>query len=143
MFRGSNLLKETMAQTKNNDKYEIPTILYEEPRPVEPPNPIPYIDVPKDGKMPPVLFIFEYKQTGEFEPGPNGNPIEIIDQLPHKFLDMEFLKEKLPPHLNDMVRTLVGMKPLKEAQKEGQVILDKVHQNVEQKIADTKKKKKD
>jgi hypothetical protein len=35
------------------------------------------------------------------------------------------------------------MKPLKEAQKEGQVILDKVHQNVEQKIADTKKKKKD
>lgn len=115
-----------------NDKYEIPTILYEEPSPGGKPNPIPYIEIGEDKTMPPVLFIFEYKHTGETEPGHDGNPVQIVDQIPHKYVDMEHLKEKLPPHLNDMVRTLLGMKPLKEAQVEGQVTLDKVMKNVEQ-----------
>lgn len=115
------------------EKYEVPTILYEEPKAGERPNPIPYIDVAKDKEMPPVLFIFEYKQTGEYEPDGRGNPVEIVDQIPHKYVDMEHLKEKLPPHLNDMIRTLVGMKPLKEAQKDGQVIMDKVNKNVSDK----------
>lgn len=124
-----------------NDKYEVPTILYEEPRAGEKPNPIPYIDVSREGKMPPVLFIFEYKQTGEFEPNSSGDPVEIVDQIPHKYVDMEHLKDKLPSHLNDMIRTLLGMKPLKEAQKDGQVVLDKVNKNVEQKLAEVKAKK--
>jgi Zn-finger domain-containing protein len=126
------------ATTNKNDKYEVPTILYEEPRPGEKPNILPYIEVSLDGKMPPVLFIFEYKQTGEFEPNSSGDPIEIVDQVPHKYVDMEHLKEKLPPHLNDMIRTLLGMKALKEAQKDGQVVLDKVNKNVERKLAETK-----
>lgn len=124
-----------------NDKYEVPTILYEEPRAGEKPNPIPYIDVSREGKMPPVLFIFEYKQTGEFEPNSSGDSVEIVDQIPHKYVDMEHLKDKLPSHLNDMIRTLLGMKPLKEAQKDGQVVLDKVNKNVEQKLAEVKAKK--
>lgn len=119
-----------MSTTKN-EKYEIPTILYEEPGPGEKPNPIPYIEVAKNNKMPPVLFIFEYKQTGEFEIDSKGNPAEIIDQIPHKYVDMEYLKEKLPGHINDMIRVLLGMKPLKEAQKDGQAILDKVTKNIE------------
>lgn len=114
-----------------NEKYEIPTILYEEPQPGLKPNPIPYIEVAENKTMPPVLFIFEYKHTGETEPGSNGEPVQIVDQIPHKYVDMEHLKEKLPAHLNDMVRTLLGMKPLKEAQAEGQVTLDKVMKNVE------------
>lgn len=114
-----------------NEKYEVPTILYEEPQPGLKPNPIPYIEVAQTGKMPPVLFIFEYKRTGEFEPDLKGNPIEIVDQVPHKYVDLEHLKEKLPPHLNDMIRTLLGMKPLKQAQEEGQVVLDKVMKNAE------------
>lgn len=113
-----------------NEKYEVPVILYEEPKPGDKPNPIPYIDVPVKGKMPPVLFIFEYRQTGEYEPDSKGNPVEMVDQIPHKYVDMEHLKDKLPPHLNDMIRTLLGMKPLKEAQEKGQVILDKVQKNV-------------
>lgn len=120
---------------KQNEKYEVPVILYEEPKGGEKPNPIPYIDVPAQGKMPPVLFIFEYRQTGEYEPDSKGNPVEIVDQIPHKYVDMEHLKDKLPPHLNDMIRTLLGMKPLKEAQKEGQVILDKVNKNVADKAS--------
>lgn len=114
-----------------NEKYEVPTILYEEPQAGLKPNPIPYVEVAQNGKMPPVLFIFEYKRTGEFEPDMKGNPVEIVDQIPHKYVDLEHLKDKLPPHLNDMVRTLLGMKPLKEAQMEGQVILDKVMKNAD------------
>ena len=133
-------MKETVM-TKNNDKYEVPTILYEEPKQGEKPNILPYIEVTQTGKMPPVLFIFEYKQTGEFEPDSNGNPAEVVDQIPHKYVDMEHLKEKLPPHLNDMVRTLLGMKPLKEAQRDGQVILDKVTKNTEALKASAKKEK--
>jgi len=127
-----------MAAIKN-DKYEVPTILYEEPRAGEKPNILPYIEVSQDGKMPPVLFIFEYRQTGEFEPNSSGDPTEIVDQIPHKYVDMEHLKDKLPPHLNDMIRTLLGMKALKEAQKDGQVVLDKVNKNVERKLAEIKK----
>lgn len=114
-----------------NEKYEIPTILYEEPQAGLKPNPIPYIEVALNSKMPPVLFIFEYKHTGETEPDLKGNPVEIVDQIPHKYVDLEHLKDKLPPHLNDMIRTLLGMKPLKEAQTEGQVILDKVMKNAD------------
>jgi len=121
--------------SKQTEKYEVPVILYEEPKNGERPNPIPYIDVASTAKMPPVLFIFEYRQTGEFEPDSKGNPVEIVDQIPHKYVDMEHLKDKLPPHLNDMIRTLLGMKPLKEAQKDGQVILEKVNKAVADKAS--------
>lgn len=126
--------------TMKNDKYEVPTILYEEPKQGHKPSILPYIEVTQNGKMPPVLFIFEYRQTGEFEPDSNGNPVEIVDQIPHKFVDLELLKEKLPPHLNDMIRTLLGMKPLKEAQKDGQVVLDKVNKNIEAQLTEKDKR---
>lgn len=113
------------------EKYEIPEILYEEPQPGIAPNRIPYIEVPKEKQMPPVLFIFEYKHTGETEPGPNGDPMAIVDQVPHKYVDMELLKEKLSPETNDEVRVALGLKPLLEAQKKGKDILDKVDKNVE------------
>lgn len=113
------------------EKYEIPLILYEEPSSSgEKGIPFPYIEVAKGKKMPPVLFIFEYQHTGEIEPDENGKDAEIVDQIPHKFIDMEFLKEKLTPEINDMVRVAVGMKPLLLAQAEGKKILDKVFAKV-------------
>jgi len=116
-----------MSPTNKNEKYEIPMILYEEPSSHGDKGiPFPYIEVQKDKNMPPVLFIFEYKHTGEIEPDENGKDAAIIDQIPHKFIDMEFLKEKLPPEINDMIRVAVGMKPLQIAQVEGQKILDRV-----------------
>lgn len=80
--------------------------------------------------MPSVIFIEERKETGETEPGSNGESVEIIMSEMHKFMDLEVLKEKLPPHLNDIVRVAVGLKPLKEAQESGQAILDKVRENI-------------
>lgn len=121
-----------MSPTKKNEKYEIPMILYEEPSSHgEKGIPFPYIEVQKDKNMPPVLFIFEYKHTGEIEPDETGKDAAIIDQIPHKFIDMEFLKEKLPPEINDMVRVAVGMQPLRVAQAAGQKTLDRVFAKAE------------
>lgn len=113
------------------EKYELPEILYDEPMPGHQPNPFPFINVKREGKMPPVLFIEERKSTGETEPGPGGHPQEIVDCLMHKYVDLEVLKEKLPPHMNDIVRVALGMKPLKEARNLGQDILDKAQLNAE------------
>jgi hypothetical protein len=115
------------------EKYELPEICYDEPVPGQPANQFPFILVKSGKKMPPVIFIEERRETGETEPGPNGEPVEIVDSLMHKFVDMEVLKEKLPPHLNNIVRTTLGMKPLEEATVSGQAILDKVMAAVEKK----------
>lgn len=116
---------------KNQEKYDIPHIVYEEPQPGMNSNPIPFIEIQKDKKMPPVIFIFEYKHSGETEPGPNGEPVPIVDQIPHKFVDLELLKEKLTPEINDIVRMSIGMEPLSQAAVKGQKILDKVNKNIE------------
>lgn len=112
-------------------KYELPEICYDEPQPGHPANPFPFILVKKGAPVPVVLFIEIRQDTGETEPGPNGKPQEIVDCVMHKYVDLESLKEKLPPHLNDIVRVALGMKPLKEAQGSGQAILDKARANVE------------
>lgn len=110
-----------------NKQPQLPVILYEEPsdkndRGIS----MPYIEVPKGGQMPPMLFIFEYKHTGEVEPDDRGREVAIVDQIPHKYVDMEYLKERLTPDLNDHIRVALGMKPLQVAKQEGQKIMDKV-----------------
>ena len=106
---------------------QLPVILYEEPsgkndRGIS----MPYIEVQKGGQMPPMLFIFEYKHTGETEPDDRGREVAIVDQIPHKYVDMEYLKDRLSPELNDQIRVALGMKPLQVAKQEGQKIMDKV-----------------
>jgi len=120
------------SKTNNNLKGQLPVILYEEPSSRGSQEiPFPYIEVAKEGMMPPVLFIFEYRHTGEVEPDEKGRESPIVDQIPHKYVDMELLKEKLSPEVNDIVRVAIGMKPLKEAQTSGQVILDKVYSKID------------
>jgi hypothetical protein len=112
-------------------KYELPEICYDEPQPGHPPNPFPFILVKKGTPVPVVLFVEIRQDTGETEPGPDGRPQEIVDCIMHKYVDLESLKDRLPPHLNDIVRVALGMKPLKEAQGSGQAILDKAMANAE------------
>lgn len=125
------------------EKYEIPDILYDEPdeRNKTKRNLFPFILVAQGKKMPPVLFIEERRETGEFEPDLNGNPCPVVDCLLHMYVDMEFLKEKLTPEVNDQVRVALGLKPLKEAQEAGQKILDKVQENVNKIIEEAKSKR--
>jgi len=106
---------------------QLPVILYEEPSGKnDKGTSMPYIEVQKEGQMPPMLFIFEYKHTGETEPDDRGREVAIVDQIPHKYVDMEYLKDRLSPELNDQIRVELGMKPLQVAKEEGQKIMDKV-----------------
>lgn len=106
---------------------QLPVILYEEPSGKNAKGiSMPYIEVQKEGQMPPMLFIFEYKHTGETEPDDRGREVAIVDQIPHKYVDMEYLKDRLSPELNDQIRVALGMKPLQVAKEEGQKIMDKV-----------------
>ena len=110
-----------------NKQPQLPVILYEEPSGKNDKGiSMPYIEVPKEGQMPPMLFIFEYKHTGETEPDDRGREVAIVDQIPHKYVDMEYLKDRLSPELNDQIRVALGMKPLQVAKEEGQKIMDKV-----------------
>lgn len=127
--------------SSSHEKYEVPELLYDEPSPNQQPNPFPFVNVKKGSRMPPVIFIEERKQTGETEPGPSGQPQEIVDCLMHKYVDLELIKEKLPPHMNDIVRVALGMKPLKEAEKLGRDILTSARTNVEKLLEEARNNK--
>jgi hypothetical protein len=116
---------------KNPPLPKLPVILYEEPLPGEDPNPIPYIEVKLDVAMEPVLFISEYKETGEFEIDPEHGSVPIVDMLIHAYASLDRLKTVLDADRFDEVRIALGMKPLQVAMDEGQKILDKVSNNAE------------
>lgn len=134
-FLTIELGNEQMSK-KEQQKLKFPVIYYEEADSDGGTNPIPYIEVDKEEPWHTVLFIQEYRHTGEFEPDHAGNPAPILDMVMHQYVDMLTLKEKLSPETYDVIRIALGMKPLKEAQHEGAKILDKVEKN----LADSKKK---
>ena len=91
---------------------------------------IPFIHVPKGETMPGFIFIFESQETGELEPGDDGNPLPIYDMDLHQYADMSTLKNNLDPETFDKVRLALGLEPLKEATKKGQMITEKVRENI-------------
>ena len=108
-------------------RMKFPIIYYEEPDSEnDQASPIPYIEVEKDEPWYPVLFIQEYRHTGEEDIGPKGEPRPILDMVMHQYVDMLTLKEKLSPETYDVIRVALGMKPLQEAMAEGAKVLDKV-----------------
>lgn len=104
---------------------KIPVILYESEE-----QSFPYIEVKENESMPEALFIQEYRHTGEFEPGPDGEEQPIVDMMIHMYANMSVLAEKLTPELYDQVRVSIGLQPVKKARKEGQKVLDKVYGNI-------------
>jgi len=94
---------------------------------------IPFIAVPSEEVMPKVIFIFESRETGEFEPGPEGESLPIVEMDLHQYADMNFLKQGLSPELYDMVRICLGLDPLDLAVKKGKDISDKVRANIVEK----------
>ena len=91
----------------------IPDIVYEENESGETET-IPLIDVPKEKKMPKSIPIWESRRTGKFEPGSQGQEVEIVERDLHLYIDMHFMKEKLSPEDLDKVRVALGMKPLRK-----------------------------
>lgn len=87
---------------------------------------IPFIPVPVEEKMPLMLFVFESKETGEFEPGLDGEPLPVTELDLHQYADMAVLKERLEPSVYDQVRKALGLEPLASAVQKGAQITNNI-----------------
>ena len=117
-----------MKQNKN----WIPEIMYEEGDDGLTSN-IPFIMVPQNQVMPKVVFIFESRETGEYEPNEDGDPVPIMEMDLHQYADMAILKEGLDEATYDRVRTCLNLQPLRQAAAAGKKITDNVRKNLESK----------
>jgi len=107
----------------------VPEIMYEEGS--EGASNIPFIQVPEDEEMPKLLFMFESRNTGELEPGPEGEEMPVFEWDLHQYADMAILKEALRPELFDEVRVSLGLQPMAEAVEAGQKISQNVRTTLE------------
>jgi hypothetical protein len=110
----------------------IPEIMYEESDDGMSSN-IPFIMVPQDQEMPKVVFIFESRETGEYEPNEDGDPVPIMEMDLHQYADMAILKEGLDSSTYDVVRKVLGLQPMKQAVAAGKKITNNVRKNLESK----------
>ena len=91
---------------------------------------IPFVAVPEGEIMPKFLFIFESRETGEFEPGHEGEMLPIVEMDLHQYADMNYLKQGLSPELFDKVRECLGLEPVAAAAKKGSAITDNIRKNI-------------
>lgn len=91
---------------------------------------IPFIMVPKNEEMPKILFMFESRETGEFEPDKNGDPLPIVEMELHQYADMAVLKEKLSEDAYDEVRRCLSLESLRESIKKGNKLTEKIKNNL-------------
>ena len=112
--------------TENN---WIPEIMYEEVSDGLSSH-IPFIQVPTDKEMPALLFIFESRESGEFEPGEMGEDLPVVDLDLHQYADMSILKSNLDSLTYDLVRTALGLEPLASAAVKGREITSAIRQKV-------------
>ena len=103
----------------------IPEIMYEED------SKIPFIPVPSDEEMPKILFVFESRDTGEEEPGLDGEPLPIVELDLYQYASMNALKLALEPDVFDIVRQALGLEPVKIAAPKGHSVTEKVRTAVE------------
>jgi len=92
---------------------------------------IPFIPVPSTEEMPKMLFLFESRETGDVEPGLEGEEVPVVQLDLHQYADMAVLKEKLPLIEYDNIRRALGLEPLKSALQKGAKISDKVKASIE------------
>src|SRR3990167_3007515 len=107
------------------EKRWLPEIMYEEdPGGVS--HALPFILVPPGQTMPMTLLIWEHGDTGDIEPGPNGEELPIVNAELRQYGRMDILKERLSPMEYDRVRRALGLESLKTATEKGKALTDKV-----------------
>lgn len=112
------------------NKHWVPEIMYEESENSAFGSHIPFIPVPAAEKMPKILYIFESRETGEFEPGSEGNESPIVEMDLHQYADMNFLKTNLDLETYDKIRVSLGLEPMKTAVEKGSKISEKIKDNI-------------
>jgi hypothetical protein len=105
----------------------IPEIMYEEDTSGMSQS-LPFILVPPNETMPSFLLLWEHRDTGEIEPGPNGEDLPIVEAELRQYASMDVLKSNLSEEDYDKVRIALGLEPLQTAARKGQKITDKVRQ---------------
>ena len=117
---------------RTKEKKWIPEIFYEEEDSGLTSH-IPFIHVPDGEEMPNILFVFESRETGEFEPGPNGEDLPVTEIDLHQYADMAILKNNLSIIEYDNVRFALGLESIKTAAIKGKEITSNVRVAIESK----------
>jgi len=104
----------------------VPEIYYEEEDGDGLTSHIPFIAVPDDEEMPKMLFIFESRETGEIEPGPDGEDLPVTELTLTQYANTDTLKHNLDAVTYDKVRSALGLQPLMEAVESGKKITEKI-----------------
>ena len=116
----------------SNEKSQwIPEIMYEDAEDGGLTSHIPFIQVPDGEEMPKMLFVFESKNTGEFEPGFNGEEVPVTELDLYQYANMNYLKSRLTWVEYDNLRFALGLEPLKTADIKGAQVTSNVKIAVE------------
>lgn len=107
----------------------VPEIMYEEGQ--EGTSQIPFIMVPPDEEMPPLIYIFESIETGEFEPGLDGSEVPVVQWDLHQYADMAVLKQRMSPIEYDNVRFSLGLEPVGIASAKGRQITQNIRVEID------------
>jgi len=89
----------------------VPILYYNEPEGGGEPAGVdlfPYIDVQKDEEFPKVLFVQEWRETGEFEITNDGN-MPIVERDIKLFVNADILKDHLTEEQYFDIRTKAGL----------------------------------
>lgn len=108
----------------------IPEIMYEENEDGTSSH-IPFVMVPNGENMPTLLYMFESRETGDFEPGLEGDEVPVVQWDLHQYADMAILKEGLDNITYDVVRSALGLEPLESASEKGRGISRQIRDKVE------------
>tara|TARA_B100000214_G_C23965392_1_gene627447 strand:+ start:2144 stop:2491 length:348 start_codon:yes stop_codon:yes gene_type:complete len=106
----------------------IPEIMYEESE--EGSSHIPFIMVPDSEEMPQLLYVFESRETGEIEPGLDGEEVPVVQWDLHQYADMAILKSRLTMEQYDNVRLALGLDPLLVATQAGKKITENIRSTI-------------
>ena len=109
----------------------IPEILYEDAEDGGMSSHIPFIQVPEGEKMPKMLFVFESRATGDFEPGPNGEELPVTELDLYQYANMNYLKSQMSWVEYDNLRFSLGLEPIKTAAIKGAQITSNIKVAVE------------
>ena len=112
----------------NNSKW-IPEIMYES-NSEGTSSSIPFIMVPQEETMPNLLYIFESRETGEVEPGENGEELPVFEMDLHQYADMSVLRDGLSTGAYDEIRVCLGLQTMKDAVPQGKEITEKIRENL-------------
>jgi hypothetical protein len=118
-----------MSNDKEPKTPWIPEVMYEEASEGISSH-IPFIQVPLGEQMPKMLFIFESRDTGDFEPGLDGEELPVTQLDLHQYANMNQLKNSLSPIEYDNVRFALGLESLRTAAVKGSKITSNVRVKV-------------